>query len=155
MKYYVRHKFSVLQDYNTFAQHPWHGAGQGVADAALHYIVLSDTLIDAYHSKIALPCLHDLTKLISIIHSCKAFINDVVLHAEDGPLCPFNALALKVQEQLHWWDQLVKVMGSALNPQKTVQLYIHGTQTKMESFKLLLHHHSLPQSHLQRTMLQH
>ncbi len=52
MKYYVRHKYGVSEDYNTFEQHPWHGTGQGAADAALHYIALSDTLIDAYHSKI-------------------------------------------------------------------------------------------------------
>ena len=35
LKYYVRHKYGVLEDYNTFDQHPWHGAGQGAADAAL------------------------------------------------------------------------------------------------------------------------
>jgi len=35
MKYYVRHKHGVSDDYNTFDQYPWHGAGQGVADAAL------------------------------------------------------------------------------------------------------------------------
>jgi len=53
MKYYVKHKFSVSTQYNTFSQHPWHGAGQGAADAALCYIILSDTLIDAYHTKVA------------------------------------------------------------------------------------------------------
>jgi len=35
MRYYVRHKYSVLTDYNMFDDHPWHGAGQGAADAAL------------------------------------------------------------------------------------------------------------------------
>jgi len=35
MCYYIRHKFGVLENYNTFAQHPWHGAGKGAADAAL------------------------------------------------------------------------------------------------------------------------
>jgi len=28
MRYYVRHKFGVSSDYNTFENHPWHGAGQ-------------------------------------------------------------------------------------------------------------------------------
>ena len=44
MKCYVCHKYGISKDYNTFDQHPWHGAGQGAADAALQYIVLSDTL---------------------------------------------------------------------------------------------------------------
>jgi len=43
MKYYVWHKFGVSSQYNTFEQYPWHGAGQGAANAALRYIVLSDT----------------------------------------------------------------------------------------------------------------
>jgi len=50
MKYYIRHQYGMSTEYNTFDQHPWHGAGQGAADAALRYIVLSDTLIDAYHT---------------------------------------------------------------------------------------------------------
>jgi len=53
MRYYVRHKFGVSKDYNMSEQHQWHGAGQGAADAALRYIVLSDTLINAYHTKVA------------------------------------------------------------------------------------------------------
>jgi len=35
MKYYVRHKFGVSVEYNTFAEHPWHRSGQGTADASL------------------------------------------------------------------------------------------------------------------------
>jgi len=53
MHYYICHKFGVLKEYNTYSQHPWHGAGQGAADATLHYIVLSDTLINTYHTEIA------------------------------------------------------------------------------------------------------
>jgi len=45
MHCFVCHKFGISSKYtNMFAQHPWHGAGQGAADAALQYIVLSDTL---------------------------------------------------------------------------------------------------------------
>jgi len=61
MKCYVCHKYGISKDYNTFDQHPWHGAGQGTADAALCYIVLSDTLIDTYNNKIQLWIIHDPT----------------------------------------------------------------------------------------------
>jgi len=81
MRYYVHHKFGVSADFNTSKQHPWHGAGQGTADAALRYIVLLDMLIDAYHAKVAPTMMHDPTKSIVIIRSLKAFIDDVVLHA--------------------------------------------------------------------------
>jgi len=48
-------------EFNTFEQHPWHGVGQGAANATLGYIVLSDTLIDAYHTKVAPQMLTDPT----------------------------------------------------------------------------------------------
>ncbi len=79
MKYYVCHKYGVSKDYNTFDQHPWHGAGQGAADAALRYIALSDSLIDAYHSKIQPWIIHDPTLTIVIVRSIKAFIDDVAM----------------------------------------------------------------------------
>jgi len=66
MKYYVRHKFGISTQYNTFSQHPWHGTGQGAADAALWYIILLDTLIDAYHTKVAPSSLHDPMKRIPL-----------------------------------------------------------------------------------------
>jgi len=100
MRYYVRHKFGVSHDYNTSEQHPWHGAGQGAADAALRYIVLSDTLIDAYHTKVAPILMQDPTATIEVFRSLKAFIDDVVLHATDVTNGPPNDLILTAQNQL-------------------------------------------------------
>ncbi len=118
MKYYVQHKFGISHDFNTFEQHPWHGAGQGAADAALHYIVLSNTLIDVYHSKIAPSCIYNPIKLIPVLRSLKSFIDDVVLHASLGPYATYNELRDRAAEQVQWWDQLVQVTGGALNPKK-------------------------------------
>jgi len=118
MRYHVRHKFGVSLDYNTFEKHPWHGAGQGAADAALRYIVLSDTLIDAYHTKIA-PCLiSDPSQAITIQRSLKAFIDDVVLHASAEPNTTYHELLQQAQNQLRWWDRLVRVTGGSLNAKK-------------------------------------
>jgi len=118
MRYFVRHKFGVSDDYNTFAQNPWHGAGQGAADAALRYIVLSDTLIDAYHTKIAPQMMHDPPTLITIQRSLKAFIDDVVLHATSMNDENLATLQQRMQTQLQWWAQLVQVTGGQLNPKK-------------------------------------
>jgi len=96
----VRHKFGVSKDYSTCEQHPWHGAGQGAANAALQYIVLLDTLIDAYHTKVAPTMMQDLTQTIAIICSLKAFIDDVVLHAAEPTDGPINDLMLKARHQL-------------------------------------------------------
>ncbi len=79
MKHYVRHKYSILEDYNTFDQHPWHGAGQGAANAVLCYIALLDSLIDAYHLKIQLWIINNPTLTLVIIKSMKAFINNVAM----------------------------------------------------------------------------
>jgi len=122
MHYYVRHKFGVSSKFNTFSQHPWHGMGQGAADAVLHYIVLSNTLIDAYHTKIALQLLHDLAHLIEVMRILKAFIDDVVLHATLTPTTTLEDLQHQAQEQIWWWDKLVKVMGGKLNPKKCCSL---------------------------------
>jgi len=130
MRYFVRHKFGVSDTYNTFSQHPWHGAGQGAADAALRYIVLSDTLIDAYHTKIAPHMMHDPTTLISIIRSLKAFIDDVVLHATARPTEDFATLQQRAQTQLSWWAQLVQVTGGELNPKKCCGLVYQWSPDK-------------------------
>jgi len=85
MKNYVWQKFGVSTDYNTVVQHPWHSTGQGAAKVALQYIVLSDTMIGAYHNKIALNCLYDPMCLLLVIHSLnKAFIDDVILHSPES-----------------------------------------------------------------------
>jgi len=117
MRYYVRHKYGVSKEYNTAEAHPWHGAGQGAADAALRYIVLSDTLIDAYHSKCQLWTMNDPTITMTIFKSIKAFIDDVAMSA-GGQSTPFPVLIQRAQSQLQWWNQLVRSSGGALNPAK-------------------------------------
>jgi len=101
MKYYIRHKFGVSCDFNTFDFHPWHGARQGTADAALYYIVLSDTLINAYHNKVAPTMMCDLTTMIKVLLcSLKAFINDIVLHAMNPAAGDINKLLNTAQTHL-------------------------------------------------------
>jgi len=118
MRYYVRHKFGVSKEYNTSEQHPWHGAGQGAADAALRYIVLSDTLIDAYHTQVAPTMMKDPTATLEVLRSLKAFIDNVVLQTADPTTGPINDLMMTAQNQLRWWNQLVRVTSGALNPKK-------------------------------------
>jgi len=130
MHYFIRHKFGVSAGYNTFSQHPWHGAGQGATDAALWYIVLSKTLIDTYHTKIAPQMMHDPTTLITIQRSLKAFIDDVVLHATTPTTDDLDALQLRAQTQLQWWAQLVQVTGGELNPKKCCGLLYHWMPDK-------------------------
>jgi len=117
MKYYVRHQYGISTDYNTFEFYPWHGTGQGAADATLHYIVLFDSLIDAYHSQFQPRILHDPTLTMQIIKSIKAFINDVVMSTGDSETT-FNQLVERTKNQLQWWNCLVQSSRGALNPTK-------------------------------------
>jgi len=133
MQYYIWHKFGVSQDYNTFNQHPWHGTGQGTADAALQYITLSDTLINVYHMKIVPQMLTDPTRSVDIIQSLKAFIDDVVLHATPDNQARFDEPQHWAQVQLTWWTQLVQVTGGELNPKSVVALYTNGNWTSKGS----------------------
>jgi len=118
MKYYVHHKFGVSSEYNTFSTHPWHGAGQGAADTAPRYIALSDTLIDAYHTKVIPTMMADPLQTIQLHHSLKAFIDDVVLHASPNPQTTYKTLLQQAQAQLRWWNQLVQVTGGSLKHKK-------------------------------------
>jgi len=136
MRYFVRHKFGVSTEYNTFAQHPWHGASQGAMDAALRYIVLSDTLIDAYHTKVAPQMMHDPAMLIKIQQSLKAFIDDVVLHATSNNDDNIPKLQMRMQAQLMWWANLVRVTGGELNPTKCCGLIYHWEPDKRGIFQL-------------------
>jgi len=115
MKYYVRHKFGISNDYNTFAAHPWHGAGQGAADATLQFIALSDMLISAYHTKVAPITMTDPTNNLTILRSLKAFINGIVLHVSVTPMTTYKTLKQKAQDQLHWWNKLIQVTRGSLN----------------------------------------
>jgi len=124
MKYYVRHKYGVSKEYNTYEQYPWHSAGQGAADAALRYIALSDALIDAYHAKIQPNIINDPTLTVSITQSIKAFIDDVAMAAAI-PNSNLTALVARAQAQLTWWNQLIKVTGGALNPNKCCYAFYH------------------------------
>jgi len=147
MQYFVRHKYRVSKDYNTYGHHPWHGAGQGAADAALRYIVLSDTLIEAYHSKITPQPLYDLTNHVQLLRSLKAFIDDVVLHTHQLSDEPLPLLQHQAQMKLEWWDQLVKVTGGELTPRNVVASCTHGPRTNEDSCNcnnLIFHHRSSP-----------
>ncbi len=117
MKYYVRHKYGVSVEYNTYENYPWHGAGQGAADAALRYIALSDALIDAYHSQIQPWIIHDPTLTITVVKSLKAFIDDVAMSVGGNSLS-LPELVTLAQEQLQWWHDLIQASGGALNPKK-------------------------------------
>jgi len=117
MKYYVHHKYGVSEDFNTFEHHPWHGAGQGAADAALRYIVLSDALIDAYHAQIQPWIIQDPTLTMTVVKSLKAFIDDMAMSI-GGDAIPFDNLVQTAQMQLQWWTQLLQTSGGELNPKK-------------------------------------
>jgi len=135
MKYYVRHKFGVSTNYNTYEQHPWHGAGQGAADTALRYIILSDALIDAYHSKIQPNIIYDPTLTITITQSIKAFIDDIAM-AADTPNSDLTELTTRAQAQLSWWNQLIQVTGGALNPNKCCYAFYHWQPDKFGILRL-------------------
>ncbi len=117
LKYYVRHKYGVLEDYNTVKQHPWYGAGQGTADATLRYIALSDSLINAYYLKIQPWAIKDPTLTLTVFKSMKAFIDDVAMSA-DGDQMLFETLIHCAETQLQWWPQLIQASGGVLNPTK-------------------------------------
>jgi len=112
-----------------YEENPWHGASQGAADATLHYIVLSDMLIDAYHSHFQPWTIQDPTLTITILKSIKACIDDVVMSAGDTS-CPFQDLVQRAQSQLQWWNQLVQSSGSALNPSKCYCAIYHWQPNK-------------------------
>jgi len=135
MKYYVCHKFGVLHDYNTYDQHPWHGAGQGAADAALRYIALSDALIDAYHSKIQLSIFYNPTLTVIIMRSIKAFIDDVAMAAAT-PNDNIHKLTACAQSQLTWWNQLIQVTGGTLHSKKCCYAFYYWQPDKLSILRL-------------------
>jgi len=108
---FVHHKFGVSTAFNMFLQHPWHGTGQGAANATLQYIILLDTLINAYHTKVVPQMMHDPSMPITIQRRLKAFIDDIVLQATTEQPDEFAKLQQKAQQQLAWWVQVMQVTG--------------------------------------------
>jgi len=103
--------------------------GQGAADAALRYIVLSDSLIDAFHEKFQLWSLPDPTLAIPTLKSLKSFIDDVPMSVSVGN-DNFPALVHQAQAQVQWWNHLVKATNGALNPQKCFSMVYTWTPDK-------------------------
>jgi len=100
-----------------YTSHPWHNAGQDMADAALRYIALSHALIDVYHSQIQPWTISDPMLTLIVIKSLKAFIDDVTMSA-GGTSTSLPELATHAQHQLQWWHNLIQVLGGALNTKK-------------------------------------
>ncbi len=94
MKYYIQHKFEVSNNYNTFKHHPWHGTGQGAADAALH--------CPLGHPHQCIPCSDSAkyysqpTLTLTITKIIKAFLDNVAMLA-CTPLTKINVLIQFVQ----------------------------------------------------------
>jgi len=74
-------------------------------------------LIDTYHEQVQPTILHDPTLTLLVIQSIKAFIDDVAM-ATSTPSHSYNDLIQKAQNQLRWWNSLIKVTSGALNPTK-------------------------------------
>ncbi len=144
MKYFIQHKYRVSQDFNTFDLHPWHGAGQGAADAALCYIVLSDLLIDTYNAKAQPWTIHDPTLTLPLLKSLKAFIDDVVMSA-GGMHNNLQDLVKATQSQVQWWNKLIQASGGTLNPNKCCCM-VH---TWMPDKFGILHHAPPPMNSIQ------
>ncbi len=130
MKYFVRHKYGVSKDFNTFDLHPWHGAGQGAADAALRYIVLSDSLIDAYNAKVQPWTILNPTLTLPLLKSLKAFIDDVVMSA-GGTHNNLHELVHDTQSQVQWWNELMPLAGLLTQP-NAAAWFTHGFPTSLE-----------------------
>jgi len=154
MKYYVRHKLGVSTDYNMFEQNPWHGAGQGAADAALQYIALSDVLIDAYHDHIQPSTIYDPTQNLKVVKSIKAFIDDVAMSVSTT-INSVKELANKAQHHLRWWNDLIRVTGGELNPAKCCGAIVEWQPDKYGILRQIHHERNDIRMTLSETDMQH
>jgi len=101
-----------------------------MVDAVPQYIVLSDMITNAYHTKVAPQMMHDPAALIEIQQSLKAFIDDIMLHMTSTQLDNITELQQCTQSQLQWWAQLVEVTHGELNPKNVVVSCISGNWIK-------------------------
>jgi len=140
LKYFVKHAFGESTEFNTFEIHPWYGAGQGARDAAIRWIVLSDSLIMAYLLKAHQWAQIDHKNNRIIDQGIDAFIDDTTIFnatTSQKPLS-FNNLISQTQDNISLWNGLLEASGGTLNPTKCVWAYfrwinMNGTLTLAES----------------------
>ncbi len=139
LKYFVKHVFSESKGYNSFDIHPWYGAGQGAGDAAIRWIVLSDSLIMAYWTKAHQWVLFDHQNECIIDQGIDAFIDDTTIINVSMPQKPVSTTELikQTQENITVWNGLLKASGGVLNPTKCIWAHfrwstINGTLTMAE-----------------------
>jgi len=99
LPYFVKHAFSELEEYNTFKIHPWYGVGQGAGDAAIQWIVLSNSLTIAYWSKYHKWVLFNPRNTVILTQGIDVFINDKTMMTASTPQNPFPTMELLYQTQ--------------------------------------------------------
>jgi len=122
LKYFIKHAFGESTGYNTFNIHPWYGASQGAGDVAIQWIVLSDSPIMAYWSKVHQWALYNHWNNHILDQGIDTFIDDTTIINASTPQHPISTTELikQMQENITLWNGLLKASGRALNPTKCI-----------------------------------
>ncbi len=117
-RYHVKHAYGISKHYNQHSdEHPWYGAGQGTGDAAPRWVVLSNSLINAYHAEAGVWHLPDPISTKSVPMGIDAYMDDTnQVMGEDcitlDPILP------EAQRNIDLWQGLIQASGGTLNPTK-------------------------------------
>jgi len=115
--YEILHKaqvwsFSVLK-YVWTASLAWHWPRCHGCCTLIHHVVWHSNWCISHKN-----CTNWSMRIITVLHSLKALIDDIVVHASTGPYAHFNELLEQASIQVQWWGKLVKVTRGSLNPKK-------------------------------------
>jgi len=98
-------------------EHPWYGAGQGTGDAAPRWVVLSNSLINAYHAEAGIWQLPDPISTLMVPMGIDAYMDDTnqILGDDSTTL---DTILPDAQENINLWQGLIQASGGTLNPTK-------------------------------------
>ncbi len=126
LQYYVKHAYGVSTEFNQHTEeHPWYGAGQGMADTAPRWIVQADSMFSAYHSKATRYHIPNPTHTESHSQGIDAFMDDTWM----SNTC-FNAeelaeLTQTSQQNLSLWHDILQASRGLLNPKKCIWMMFY------------------------------
>jgi len=121
LQYFVKHPYGISDEYNQHSdEHPWYGARQGTADAALQWIVQADSMFSAYHSKATQYNISNLDRTVNHNQGMDAFMDDTWMSNTCYSANELEDPMQTPQQNLSLWHKILQASGGLLNPKKCV-----------------------------------
>jgi len=119
LKYHLKHIYGTSTTFNIDSQEsPWHGMGQGAGDTCPRWVISTNSMANAYASKVQKWQIIPPNSNTPVTQTIKAFIDDTNLFIGQLPTQSDNKFQQAAQADTDRWHGLLRATGGKLNIEK-------------------------------------